>query len=44
MSDDKGMLKCDLTVDGVHPNAAGYEVMAPLAENAIARALGKHRK
>ena len=44
MSDDKGMLKCDLTVDGVHPNAAGYEVMAPLAEKAIARALGSHRK
>ena len=44
MSDDKGMLKCDLTVDGVHPNAAGYEVMAPVAEKAIAGALRRHRK
>ena len=28
-----------LTIDGVLPNAAGYEVMAPLAEEAIRRAL-----
>lgn len=25
-----------LTVDGVHPGAAGYDVMAPLVEQAIA--------
>ena len=41
MVDDKGFFKADLTFDGLHPNRAGYEVMAPLAEKAIARALGK---
>src|SRR5215471_6801423 len=33
--------KRELTVDGLLPNDAGYEVMAPLAEKAIAEALGK---
>lgn len=37
--DDKGMLKKDLADDGLHPNAAGYKIMAPLAEAAIARAI-----
>lgn len=32
-------MKKDLTGDGVHPNAAGYAVMSPLAEKAIAEAL-----
>ena len=32
--------KADLTVDGLLPNRAGYGVMAPLAEQAIAQALG----
>jgi lysophospholipase L1-like esterase len=41
MLDDKGFLKAELTGDGLHPNAAGYAVMAPLAEKAIAQALGK---
>jgi lysophospholipase L1-like esterase len=36
--DDKGMMKRDLSEDGLHPNAAGYKIMAPLAEKAIARA------
>ena len=40
MVDDKGMLKRELSDEGLHPNAAGYKVMAPLAEKAIARALG----
>jgi lysophospholipase L1-like esterase len=31
----------DLTVDGIIPNAAGYEIMEALAENAIAEALSK---
>lgn len=35
---EQGMKK-DLTIDGVHPNAAGYAVMTPLAEKAIAEAL-----
>lgn len=39
MADDKGLLKRDLSDEGLHPNAAGYKVMAPLAEKAIARAL-----
>jgi lysophospholipase L1-like esterase len=39
MVDDKGLLKKELADDGLHPNVAGYKVMAPLAEAAIARAL-----
>ncbi len=34
-------LKKELTGDGLLPNDAGYAVMAPLAEAAIAQALGK---
>lgn len=37
--DDKGMLKKELSDDGLHPNAAGYKLMAPLADAAIAKAL-----
>jgi len=37
--DDKGMLKKDLADDGLHPNAAGFKIMAPLAEAAIAKAM-----
>jgi len=37
--DKKGMLKKDLADDGLHPNAAGFKVMAPLAEAAIQKAL-----
>jgi lysophospholipase L1-like esterase len=39
MLDDKKMLKQDLTYDGLHPNAAGYAVMGPLAQQAIDKAL-----
>jgi lysophospholipase L1-like esterase len=39
MVDKKGFLKRDLSEDGLHPNKAGYAVMAPLAERAIADAL-----
>jgi lysophospholipase L1-like esterase len=39
MVDDKGLLKRDLAEDGLHPNPAGYKMMAPLAEAAIAKAL-----
>ena len=38
MVDDRGWLKKELSDDGLHPNAAGYRVMAPLAEAAIAAA------
>jgi len=37
--DDKGMLKRGLSDEGLHPNAAGYKIMAPLAEKAIAKTL-----
>ncbi len=39
MLDDKGMLKKDLSDDGLHPNAAGFKVMAPLAVAAIEKSL-----
>jgi lysophospholipase L1-like esterase len=35
-----GELRPELTEDGLHPNRAGYDVMAPLAAKAIAEALG----
>jgi acyl-CoA thioesterase-1 len=38
MVDDKGLLKRELAEDGLHPNPAGYKIMAPLAEAAIAKA------
>ena len=41
MADPKGAMKAGLAKDGVHPTAAGYAVMAPLAEAAIAAALAK---
>jgi lysophospholipase L1-like esterase len=43
MADERQGLKADLTRDGVHPNAAGYRVMAPLAESAIAAAFRRKR-
>jgi lysophospholipase L1-like esterase len=39
MLDSAGLMKAELTTDDLHPNAAGYAVMAPLAEAAIQRAL-----
>lgn len=39
MADERKGLKAALTYDGVHPNKAGYQVMGPLAEKAIAAAL-----
>ena len=39
MVDARGALRDDLGVDGVHPNQAGYDVMTPLAESAIAASL-----
>jgi lysophospholipase L1-like esterase len=43
MADDKGFLKEELTEDGLHPNQKGYDVMAPLADKAIAAALRSPR-
>jgi lysophospholipase L1-like esterase len=39
MVDDQGFLKAETTYDGLHPNAHGYVVMAPLAEKAIQASL-----
>ena len=41
--DEKGMLKKDLADDGLHPNAAGYKIMAPMAEAAIEKALANQK-
>jgi acyl-CoA thioesterase I len=41
--DDKGMLSRQLSDDGLHPNAAGYKIMAPLADKAITKALANAR-
>lgn len=41
LADSHGMMKKDLADDGLHPNAAGYRVMAPLAEAAIEKALAQ---
>jgi len=35
MLDDKRLLRRDLADDGLHPNKAGFAIMAPLAEKAI---------
>ena len=43
MVDGKGFFKDELSNDGLHPNAAGYAVMNPLAEAAIQSSL-KHGK
>jgi lysophospholipase L1-like esterase len=39
MVDDKGLLKHDLADDGLHPNANGFNIMAPLADLVIGKAL-----
>ncbi len=37
MADGSGMMKADLSDDGVNPNQRGYKVMAPLVGDAIQR-------
>jgi lysophospholipase L1-like esterase len=39
--DERGLLKAGLSDDGLHPNAAGFAVMAPLAQAAIDKALAQ---
>jgi acyl-CoA thioesterase I len=39
MTDAQGLLRSELSADDLHPNRAGYEIMAPLADAAIAKAL-----
>jgi lysophospholipase L1-like esterase len=41
MVDSRLGMKTEYTKDGVHPTAAGYDVMAPLVEKAIHKALKK---
>jgi lysophospholipase L1-like esterase len=41
MADEKLGMRKDLSGDGVHPNEAGYRVMAPLTDSAIREALRK---
>jgi lysophospholipase L1-like esterase len=41
MRDERQGLRVELSGDGVHPNEAGYRIMAPLADRAIAEALGR---
>jgi len=43
MVDDHGFLKKELSDDGLHPNKAGYAVMAPLAEKAVAATLSTNK-
>jgi len=43
MADEKRFLKEEFSEDGLHPNQKGYDVMAPLAEQAIALALKSRR-
>ena len=38
-----GQMKPGISKDGVHPNAAGYAIMEPLAERAIAHATRSDR-
>jgi len=44
MVNDQGLLKRELADDGLHPNMAGYKLMAPLAEAAIQKALAQPAK
>lgn len=39
MADARGGMRSELANDGVHPNEAGYRIMAPLVEQAIEKAL-----
>lgn len=42
MTDGRNGLKKTYTLDGVHPNKKGYQIMAPLAEKAILKALNQN--
>ena len=39
MVDDKGWMKQGIANDGLHPNAEGYKIMAPIVSAAIQRAI-----
>jgi len=42
--DDKGFFREEIANDGLHPNAKGYAIMKPLAEQAINEALKKKQR
>jgi acyl-CoA thioesterase I len=44
MADERQGMKAEIAADGVHPTEAGYRIMAPLAERAIAEALRRKEK
>ena len=44
LADDRGGLPLRYSEDGVHPNTAGYQVMQPLAEQAVTAALKRSSK
>ena len=44
MTDEREMLRKELTYDGLHPNNEGYAVMEPLAQKAIDTALKQKLK
>ena len=39
MVDETGQMQSDLADDGLHPNSKGYRIMAPLAQDAILKAV-----
>jgi lysophospholipase L1-like esterase len=43
LADERNAMKEEYRRDGVHPNAAGYAVLAPLVEAGITRASRRNR-
>ena len=41
LADDKGLLKPGISMDGLHPNQQGYNLMVPVVQAAIDQALKK---
>jgi lysophospholipase L1-like esterase len=39
VDDDQGLMKKELADDGLHPNAAGYKIAAPVVQAGIEKAL-----
>ena len=44
MADERQGLRAELSGDGVHPNEAGYRIMAPLVEQGIIAALARPQR